>query len=100
MLATGVIDDSKVLDEIIGSDSKAGIIILKRSGSSKSTEAMLSDSLAKVMTMPKHNVRRCEVKDLQLGTIAVVMPSQMVKVGASAAQDQTIDRRPGSEWFV
>ncbi len=33
MLAEGVIEDMKVVNEIIGSDSKAGINILKRNGS-------------------------------------------------------------------
>ena len=36
------------------------------------TEDILSDSLTKVMTMPKHHVGRCGLKDLQLGTIVMV----------------------------
>ena len=125
MLAEGVTENMKVVDEIIGSDSKAGISILKRKGSSRrtkrielkvfflqaycqlkhvkimkyGTEDMLSDSLTKVMTMPKHHVKKCGLKDLQLATIAMVMASQMVRVEASAA-GETIDNHPGSEWFV
>jgi hypothetical protein len=37
MLAEGVTEDMKVVDEIVGSDSKVGISILKRSGSSRRT---------------------------------------------------------------
>ncbi len=61
---------------------------------------MLSDSLTKVMTMPKRHVRRRGLKDLQLGTFAMVMTSQMVEVGARAAENQTIDHHPAPEWFV
>ena len=38
MLAKGVIDDMKNAEEIIGSDSSAGISILKRRGSSRRTK--------------------------------------------------------------
>ena len=117
MLAEGVIEDMKVVDEIIGSDSKAGISILKRNGSSRrtkqaycqlkhvkimkyGTEDMLSDSLTKVMTMPKHHVKKYGLKDLQLATIAMAMASQMVRAEASAAASETIDNHPGFEWFV
>ncbi len=62
-------------------------------------EDMLSGSLTEVMSMPKHRVRRCGLKDLQLGTSAMAMAWQMVKAGASAAEDQTIVHHPGSEWF-
>ncbi len=111
MSAEGVTEDMKVVDEIVGSDSKAGVRILKRSGSSRRTkhvvlkvfflqaycqlkrvkimlcptEDMLSDSLTKVMTVPKHRVKKCSSKGLQLVTIATVMASQIVRVEASAA---------------
>ncbi len=82
MLAEGIIEDMKQTDEIVGSDSSAGISILERKGSSRrtkqvelkvfflqaycrlddvkvmmvKTEDMLSDSFTKVMTMPRHHV--------------------------------------------
>ncbi len=40
LAAKGVIDDVKAVDEIIGSDSKAGINILTQSGSSRRTKHM------------------------------------------------------------
>ncbi len=41
------------------------------------TEDVLSDSLTKVMTTPKHHVKKCGLKDLQFATAAMVMASQM-----------------------
>ena len=68
------------------------------------TEEMLSDSLTKVMTMPKHHVKKCGLKDLQLATIAMVMASQVLKAEATAEAvcdaSGAKDDHPGSEWFV
>ena len=68
------------------------------------TEEMLSDSLTKVMTMPKRHVKKCGLKDLQLATIAMVMASQVLKAEATAVAvydaSGTTDDHPGSEWFV
>ena len=121
MLAKGVIDDMKNAEEIIGSDVSAGISILKRRGSSRRTnhvelkvfflqayfqldyvemmkcksEDMLSDSLTKVMTMPKHHVQRCGLKDIQI-MMVTAMAMQCGLAEAKSAEE----KYPGSEWFV
>jgi hypothetical protein len=121
MLADGIIEDMKQTDEIVGSDSSAGISILKRKESSRrtkhvelkvfflqaycrldyvkimkvKTEDMLSDSLTKVMTMPKHHVQKCGLRDLNIALIGMVFASQVA--GAEAVEK---DRFPGSETFV
>ena len=102
MLAKGVIDDMKNAEEIIGSDSSAGISILSTKGSSRRTqhvelkvfflqaycqldyvkimkcksEDMLSDSLTEVMTMPKHHVQRCGLKDIQITMVTATTEMQ------------------------
>ena len=92
MLVEGIIEDMKQMDEIVGSDSSAAISILKRKGSSRRTkhvelqvfllqaycrldyvkimkvksEDMFSDSLTKIMTMPRHRVQKCGLRDLNI----------------------------------
>ncbi len=56
---------------------------------------MLSDSLAKVMTMPKHHVQKCGLRDLNITLIGMVFASQVAR--AEAVEK---DRFPSSEPFV
>jgi hypothetical protein len=92
MLAKRIIDDLKDAEDIIGSDSSAGISILKSRGLSRRTkhvelkvfflqafhqldyvkirkcksEDILSDRPTIVMTMPKHHMHRCGLRDIQI----------------------------------
>ena len=59
------------------------------------TEDMLSDSLTKVMTMPKHHVQKCGLRDLNIAHAGMVCASQV-----SVAEAVEKDRFPGSETFV
>ena len=91
MLAKGDINKMTQEEEIIGSDSKAGISILRSRGSTRKTkhielkvfflqsycqrshvkimkipkEDMCSDSLTQVMTMPKHHVKKCGLNEVK-----------------------------------
>ena len=117
MLADGIIEDMKQTYEIVGSDSSAGISILKRKESSRrtkrvelkvfflqaycrldyvkimkvKTEDMLSDSLTKVMTMPKHHVQKCGLRDLNIALIGMVTASQFTV--AEAVVDEIDDKQ-------
>jgi hypothetical protein len=109
MLAGGVIEDMKQCDEITGSDSKAGISILRKGSSrrtkhielkvfflqaycqldyvkiTKRTEEMLPDSLTKVMTMPAHHVQKCGLKDLKDAKAAFIGMVVMTQTKAAEA---------------
>ncbi len=59
------------------------------------TEEVLSDSLTKVMTTPKHHLQKCGLRDLQVAISATVVAFNFA---VAAAQDE--DKHPGAEWFV
>ena len=56
---------------------------------------MLSDSLTKVRTMPRHHVQKCGLRDLNIALIGMVFASQV-----TVAEAVEKDRFPGSETFV
>jgi hypothetical protein len=60
------------------------------------SEDILSDSLTKVMTMPKHHVQRCGLKDLQIMMVTVTTETQCehpppVRCGCMVSGRQTCD---------
>ena len=59
------------------------------------TEDMLSDSLTKVMPMPKHHVQKCGLRDLNIALAEMVFASQVAMPEAVEK-----DRFPCSETFV
>ena len=55
------------------------------------TEDMLSDSLTKVMTMPKHHVQKRGLRDLTIASIGMVRATQGTK--AEAVLDEMDDKQ-------
>ena len=126
MLAEGETDKMTQEEEIIGSDSKAGISILRRRGSTRRTkhierkvfflqsycqrshvkimkiptEDMFSDSLTKVMTMPKHHVKKCGLNDVKTLLAACTVAGLGQAEGASSATERNFSDDGPTVWQV